>query len=236
MFFAWGFYCLKNDNALELSLTNLPTAKTNIAPDDPENPAPSSTGYNRQPQAAGSPLHQSQNRVVTVERGADTRASTPPVVSADVSPSLPPQHTATTNNANGGDGREGVANGAVSMAVATNQVAGPLGTEDDANIVVGSCGSGGGSEHESKGGLWTTARQRAWEVVKSPVILALAAGIVICMIAPLQEMLFLNPLAFLRPLGGAVQVCYCELYTIFTHKYMVVWHHFRTFAPLGLGD
>eukprot|EP00752_Nemacystus_decipiens_P016502 g14751.t1 len=39
----------------------------------------------------------------------------------------------------------------------------------------------------------------------SPVILALVAGIFICVIGPFQDMLFHNPNAFLRPLGGAIQ-------------------------------
>eukprot|EP00903_Cladosiphon_okamuranus_P007865 g7603.t1 len=54
------------------------------------------------------------------------------------------------------------------------------------------------------GGFWARAKQRTWDVVVSPAILAFVAGI-ICLIAPLQDMLFHNPDAFLRPLGGALQ-------------------------------
>lgn len=64
-----------------------------------------------------------------------------------------------------------------------------------------------GSEDADGGdGFRARAKQRAWNVLVSPVILALIAGIVICVIGPLQDMLFHNPDAFLRPLGGAIQV------------------------------
>lgn len=67
-----------------------------------------------------------------------------------------------------------------------------------------------GGDDDSDGGssetLWERVKQRAWNVVASPVIIALGAGIVVCLIEPLQDMLFHNPQAFLRPLGGAIQV------------------------------
>lgn len=63
---------------------------------------------------------------------------------------------------------------------------------------------GGGS---NGGGRWQQARGRAWEVLVSPNIIAVAVGVVIAMIAPLKEMLFENAQAVLRPLGAAVQVC-----------------------------
>ncbi|CAM9334803.1 unnamed protein product, partial [Hapterophycus canaliculatus] len=65
------------------------------------------------------------------------------------------------------------------------------------------CDGRGGTR--TGGGPWERVKQRAWNVVASPVIIALVAGIVVCVIEPLQDMLFHNPQAFLRPLGGAVQ-------------------------------
>ena len=49
-------------------------------------------------------------------------------------------------------------------------------------------------------------KQRISRVLLSPNIIAVATGVVIAMIAPLQEMLFDNPRAILRPLGGAFEV------------------------------
>lgn len=41
----------------------------------------------------------------------------------------------------------------------------------------------------------------------SPNIIAVACGLAIAMVPPVQKMLFDNPVAILRPLGAALQVC-----------------------------
>lgn len=71
----------------------------------------------------------------------------------------------------------------------------------------GTGGSKLGGEGSNGGGCWQGARGRAWDVLVSPNIIAVAVGVVIAMIAPLKEMLFENAQAVLRPLGAAVQVC-----------------------------
>lgn len=59
---------------------------------------------------------------------------------------------------------------------------------------------------EGDEGGWAGLKQRVSRVLLSPNIVAVAIGVVIAMIGPLQEMLFDNPRAILRPLGAAVEV------------------------------
>lgn len=76
-------------------------------------------------------------------------------------------------------------------------------------------GGGGGGDSE---GLWEEAKHRAWALLVSPVIVAVIAGIVICTIEPLQDMLFHNPQALLRPLGGAIQVLNSDTAARFSYR------------------
>ena len=77
---------------------------------------------------------------------------------------------------------------------------------DSLGVVAVVVDSGSEDVHD-RGGFWVSrAKQRAWDVVVSPVILALMTGIIICVILFLQDMFFHDPDAFLRPLGGAIQV------------------------------
>lgn len=52
---------------------------------------------------------------------------------------------------------------------------------------------------------WAGFKQRVSRILLSPNIIAVAIGVVIAMIAPLQKMLFDNPRAVLRPLGAAFE-------------------------------
>lgn len=61
---------------------------------------------------------------------------------------------------------------------------------------------------------WAGAKKRTLDVLVSPNIIAVTIGLVIAMIAPLQEMLFDNSQAALRPLGAALEVR-------FQHRVMV---------------
>lgn len=49
-------------------------------------------------------------------------------------------------------------------------------------------------------------KQRIRRIVVSPNIISVTIGVIISMIAPLQERMFDNPRAVLRPLGAALQV------------------------------
>lgn len=67
---------------------------------------------------------------------------------------------------------------------------------------------------------WAGFKQRVSRILLSPNIIAVAVGVVIAMIAPLQKMLFDNPRAVLRPLGAAFEASlggsgpiFHELYT-----------------------
>lgn len=62
-------------------------------------------------------------------------------------------------------------------------------------------GRGGGEEDR-----WAVVKQRIRRVLVSPNIISVTIGVVISMIGPLQEMLFDNPRAVIRPLGAALQV------------------------------
>lgn len=53
---------------------------------------------------------------------------------------------------------------------------------------------------------WAGLKKRVWRIVLSPNIIAVAIGVVIAMIAPLQTLLFDNPRAVLRPVGAAIEV------------------------------
>ena len=324
-FFAWGFYCLKNDNALEVSLTNQPAAAAVVAaaaaaiPDDPENPL-SSRRITDQPLADELPRYEDSNETSNKKaNGSSTSITTSN--STSIATFYP--HSAGKVERNPFSGRvsdsthgsistfqapSGAGKGASSensnldpaattsrrtQAAAGDQASSiskpgtkPYGGEpveaksdatanaererergggvkthharSDASPSAGASSEGqvvpsplhnqraattkaGGGEREASsgwlgltdnggsrvvdssgviatgsdsgsedlhgiGGFWARAKHRAWSVVVSPVILALIGGIVICVIGPLQDMLFHNPDAFLRPLGGAIQV------------------------------
>lgn len=77
----------------------------------------------------------------------------------------------------------------------------PAGTEE------GDVGNSTGDGREGgKGRRWAGLRHRIRRVLVSPNIISVATGVVISMIAPLQEMMFDDPRAVLRPLGAALQV------------------------------
>ncbi|CAB1097057.1 unnamed protein product [Ectocarpus sp. CCAP 1310/34] len=57
----------------------------------------------------------------------------------------------------------------------------------------------------SEGGPWAGFKERVSRVLVSPNIISVTIGVVIAMIAPLQEMLFDNSRSILRPLGAALQ-------------------------------
>ncbi|CAM9804956.1 unnamed protein product [Ectocarpus sp. 12 AP-2014] len=92
-----------------------------------------------------------------------------------------------------------------------NKVVADLRVIEEGNAIDGggARGSGTGDVNGGRGGdsegPWEEAKHRAWALLVSPVIVAVVAGIVICTIEPLQDMLFHNPQALLRPLGGAIQ-------------------------------
>ncbi|CAM9647960.1 unnamed protein product [Ectocarpus sp. 12 AP-2014] len=92
-----------------------------------------------------------------------------------------------------------------------NKVAADLLVIEEGNAIDGGGGRGSGTGDVNGGrggdseGPWEEAKHRAWALFVSPVIVAVVAGIVICTIEPLQDMLFHNPQALLRPLGGAIQ-------------------------------
>lgn len=80
--------------------------------------------------------------------------------------------------------------------------------EEDSNIAEVEAASGtnkNGGERGGDGG-WTGLKKRILRIVLSPNIIAVAIGVVIAMIAPLQKLLFDNPRAILRPVGAAVEV------------------------------
>lgn len=62
-----------------------------------------------------------------------------------------------------------------------------------------SCGLGG--EHS-----WAGLRKQFLRLLVSPNIIAVTIGVIIAMIPPLQNMLFANPRAILRPFGAALEV------------------------------
>lgn len=95
---------------------------------------------------------------------------------------------------------------------------------EEGNAIDGG-GAGGGGTGDVDGGVggdsegpWEEAKHRAWALLVSPVIVAVVAGIVICTIEPLQDMLFHNPQALLRPLGGAIQVLNSGTAARFSHR------------------
>lgn len=65
--------------------------------------------------------------------------------------------------------------------------------------------SSNGSSKVDRDERWMGFKQRALRILQSPNIIAVAIGVVIAMISPLQRMLFDNPRAVLRPLGAAFE-------------------------------
>lgn len=68
-------------------------------------------------------------------------------------------------------------------------------------VVAAPCAAGKG---DGRGGM-AGCKQRVSRILLSPNIIAVAIGVVIAMIAPLQKMLFDSPRAVLRPLGAAFE-------------------------------
>ncbi|CAM9997923.1 unnamed protein product [Ectocarpus sp. 6 AP-2014] len=78
------------------------------------------------------------------------------------------------------------------------------GEENSGEGTTNAGGTGGGGD-VSEGDRWAGFKERVSRVLVSPNIISVTIGVVIAMIAPLQEMLFDNPRSILRPLGAAVQ-------------------------------
>lgn len=104
-----------------------------------------------------------------------------------------------------------------SLSLPTTEIAAPESTAD--LLAQGQCVAGntrrqvtatdcGGSTANGfrGGGCWKACKLRVWDIFVSPNIIAVACGLVIAVVPPVQEMLFVNPRAFLRPLGAAFQV------------------------------
>ena len=77
-------------------------------------------------------------------------------------------------------------------------------------------GLGGGGRDGSWARVWW---QRVSVVLLSPNIVAVAVGIVIAMISPLQDVLFSDPQAVLRPLGAALEVTWGGCYKAYEDLY-----------------
>ncbi|CAM9287127.1 unnamed protein product [Ectocarpus fasciculatus] len=183
-FYAWGVFCFQNDNALELALTNQPAA---AAPTTTAGETAISSERKDPPHAADLPRQQSDHGNSSIMK---VISSTSPPSSVTFSNSSP-NRTLHPNPA----GAAKVDGDRASELTEGGAVGGGSGTGDVD-------GGGGGGDSE---GLWEEAKHRAWALLVSPVIVAVIAGIVICTIEPLQDMLFHNPQALLRPLGGAIQ-------------------------------
>ncbi|CAN0203910.1 unnamed protein product, partial [Scytosiphon promiscuus] len=243
LFFGWGVYCLKEDNALELSLANQPTAPaakiTSRVADSAGGdaavagrrdkrlgvetctPAAAASPNTRQERGARGSVEGQAFDIVGEGPRADSEdglsSSTPSAGNGVLS--LQHQETDTTVAAGrsrghgaAGDGRN-VAMQGLDEAEGREAEENSWGVEEGGlhsgrmgdGIFAVQSGHGLGGDDSSGGGSWQRMKQRAWNVVASPVIIALVAGILVCVIEPLQDMLFHNPQAFLRPLGGAVQ-------------------------------
>ncbi|CAM9988727.1 unnamed protein product [Ectocarpus sp. 12 AP-2014] len=121
-----------------------------------------------------------------------------------------PTLMAQTEHGGGGDADASEV-ASISRRRKENKVVADLRVIEEGNAIDGggARGSGTGDVNGGRGGdsegPWEEAKHRAWALLVSPVIVAVVAGIVICTIEPLQDMLFHNPQALLRPLGGAIQ-------------------------------
>lgn len=147
--------------------------------------------------------------------GQPTKSQTPPLTIADdvgVSSHGKPPVDASPQKVEGGHAGSGSIPGA--------QVPATVGAdgvvvididqcrEEDSNTTEMEAASGtdkDGGERDGDDG-WAGLKKRILRIVLSPNIIAVAIGVVIAMIAPLQKLLFDNPRAILRPVGAAVEV------------------------------
>ncbi|CAN0359862.1 unnamed protein product [Ectocarpus sp. 8 AP-2014] len=108
---------------------------------------------------------------------------------------LPPRQ------AEGGSGRQSpIHDGAVVVGAISRRNEGVSGTGRTA------AASHAGKDGDDEGCCsWAGLRRRLWRLVVSPNMIAVAIGVTIAMIPALQELLFDNPRAVLRPLGAAIE-------------------------------
>ncbi|CAM9547180.1 unnamed protein product [Ectocarpus fasciculatus] len=109
--------------------------------------------------------------------------------------------TSSTSSARQGHGGIGRISAAESVAIDIEPCTGEESNSEETT----NAGDTGGSGDESEGDRWAGFKERVSRVLVSPNIISVTIGVVIAMIAPLQEMLFDNPRSVLRPLGAALQ-------------------------------
>lgn len=154
----------------------------------------------------------------TLERqltGQPTKSQTPPIITADgigISSHGKPPVEALPQKERGGGAGSGSSPGALARATAAGDGVTIIDIDQckeehsNTTAVVGASNADkGGGEGDNNNG-WAGLKKRVWRILSSPNIIAVAIGVVIAMIAPLQKLLFDNPRAILRPVGAAIEV------------------------------
>ncbi|CAM9295689.1 unnamed protein product [Pylaiella littoralis] len=143
--------------------------------------------------------------------GEPTKTQTPPLAEIDIPSHGKSSFDALPQEANAGGAGSGGITGA--QARATAEVDGVVvididqcreeGSNTTEVLAAPNADESGGERDDAND--WAGLKKRVWRIVLSPNIIAVAIGVVIAMIAPLQTLLFDNPRAVLRPVGAAIE-------------------------------